>query len=74
MHLAHVNENTFAIHVIDAQEINDSISLTRAELVIEANVKIILTEAVGNVRNRCRITIISHALPPLYVIAWRTLA
>ncbi|WP_407844402.1 hypothetical protein [Desulfovibrio falkowii] len=74
VHLAHVNKNTFAVHMIDAQKINDSISLVRAELVIEANVKIILTEAVGNVRNRCRITIINHTLPPLYVIAWRTFA
>ncbi len=73
-HLAHVNKNTFAVHVVDTQKVNNGIGLNWAELVIEANMQIVLTETVGNVRNRREITIINHALPPKYVISWGTLS
>lgn len=48
-YLAYVNENTLADGVIVLKKINYCIGLRRIELIVEANVEVFVTEAVGNV-------------------------
>ena len=49
LYLAHINENTFAYGVIVLKKIKYCLGLRRIKLIIEANVEVLLTEAVGNV-------------------------
>ena len=48
-YLAYINENTLADGVIVLKKINYCIGLRRIKLIIEANVEVFVTEAVGNV-------------------------
>ena len=49
LYITYINKNALAGGVIVLKKINYCIGLRRIELIVEANVEVFVTEAVGNV-------------------------